>query len=294
MSTPPFPPANQPPYSPGPGQPPGYGQPPGFGQPGGFAPGAPPPWQGGGGIPTGQTASPVSSGKSKKPLIIGAIVVAILIGVGVLVFAGGDDEGDGSSKVDAAGAASGLKVLLRDGSFDDDGTEQLNDCPLGNVDDLTAAVGKVVDLEDDVSDGDDESALFEETDFPGFVDCQINADDDVPNGPSGLYFQVILDPPRDYEGYINEYYGGESTDITFEDSIEYLDGEIFIYCAEERDENGFTGCDADWVNDDENIAINLFLNGQGQDPDDAVAGLKAILPTIAANLAELAEVETES
>ena len=291
MSTPPPPfQPNQPPnptppgFGPGPGQP-GFGQPgggqPGFGQPG--PPGAPA-WQTGG-SPTGLQPQPDPPKKSKVPLVIGAAVVVIaLIVVGVLVL-GGDDDG-GSNNVDAAGANAGLTTALRDGSFTD-GSEEIDDCPLGDVDELAALVAGAIDVDDEVIDGRVASTLWEEDeDFPGFVSCEITTDEDV-RGPYGIYFQAILDPPRDYEGYIEDLYA--ETAIDFEESQEYLDGEVFLFCGEAMGEGeGFTGCDADWVSADEDIALNVFLYGDG-DSDEALDALKAVLPTMAENLAQQAD-----
>ena len=291
MSTPPPPfQPNQPPnYSPpGSGQP-GFGQPdsgqPGFGQPG-QAPGplGAPSWQTGG-SPTGLQQQPIPPSKSKTPLIIGAVVVVIILIVAGVFVLGGDDDG-GGGKVDAAGANAGLATVLRDGSFED-GFEAIDDCPLGDVDALSALAAGAIDVDDEVIDGEQENTLTEEGDFPASVFCQVKTDEDV-RGVSGLYFEAILDPPRDYEGYVEDLYG-ENTGLDFEESQEYLGGEVFLFCGEAMGEDGgFTGCDADWVNTDEDIALNVFLYGGG-DTDDAFEVLKAVLSTMAENLAQQAD-----
>ena len=219
------------------------------------------------------------------------VVAAILVVVGVLVFGGDDDSGGGGGAIKSAAAASGLESILRDASFDEEGQETLRTCPLGDVDDLTAAVGKVIELDDQVVDGVEESALTEESDLPGFLACQINAEEVPRDGPAGLFFQAIQDPPRDYEGYISEF-SGDLTSLDFEDPVEYMGGEVFLFCAEAIEEDGYTGCDADWVNTDDNIALNIFLAGEGMNTEDAFTALKAVIVTMADNLAEAAPTES--
>lgn len=281
--TPPFPPNQPPNYGP-----PGFGQP-APGQPGGLPAGlGAPAWQTGGSpSPFGLQPHPETPKKSKKPLIIVAIaVVVIAVVVGILVL-GGDDDSGGS--VDAVGAHDGLEAVLRDGSYTD-GSETIDDCPLGDLDDLIGIVAGVIDIDDEVVNGDQDNALFEEDpDFAGFVSCQVSTDEDV-KGAYGLYFQAILDPARDYEGYVNDLYG-DTTTLDFEDSQDYLGGEVFLFCGEPIGDDGYSGCDADWVNPDEDIALNVFLYGSDVDTDDALAALKAVLPTMASNLANKADPE---
>ncbi|MEO6126421.1 MAG: hypothetical protein ABIR32_22200 [Ilumatobacteraceae bacterium] len=280
MSSPP------PPFQPN--QPPNYGSP-GLGQPGTFPAGGigAPAWQSGGSSPlTGLQPSPETPSRSRKPLIIAVVaVVAILVVVGIVVLGGGDDKGGGS--VDAVGAHNGLKAVLRDGSYTD-GSETIDDCPLGDLDDLSAVVAGKIDIDNDVIDGEQVNTLFDkDPDFPGFASCQVSTDKDV-DGPYGLYFQAILKPARDYEGYVGDLYG-DTTTLDFDDTQEYLGGEVFLFCGEPIQDDGYTGCDADWVNTDEDIALNVFLYGTDATTKDAFAALKAVLPTMASNLAEKAD-----
>ncbi len=61
---------------------------------------------------------------------------------------------------------------------------------------------------------------------------------------------------------------------------------------QDASDEGFTGCDADWVSDDEDIALAVFLGGTDIDSDDAVTALKAVLPAMADNLATQAAAES--
>ena len=299
MSTPPppFPPANQPPNSPPGGGQPGFGQPgpgqPGFGQPAFGQPGpaggiGAPSWQTGGGgpLPSGLQPGATPPKSSKKGLVIGIIVLVAILVVVLVVVLGGDDDDSGGG-IDAVGAHDGIEAVLRDGSYTD-GSETVDDCPMGDLDDLSADVAKVLTIDDEVLEGEQDNTLFEEdSDFPGFASCQVATDENV-DGAYGLYFQAILDPPRDYEGYVNDLYG-DGTTLDFEDSEEYQGGEIFLFCGESMGEDGYTGCDADWVNTDEDVALNVFLYGDDVDTDDAAAALKAVLPAMATNLAQKAD-----
>lgn len=208
-------------------------------------------------------------------------VVAILVAVGVFVL-GGDSGGD---SIGSASAGRGLEAVLRDGSYDESGYQELSTCPLGDIDDLTAAVGEVLELDEAVAEAEPLYSQTEKGDFPGFVACQVYPEDDVRDGPAGLYFQAIFDPPRRYEGYVEDF-SGDSTSIEFQDSVRYRGGEVFLYCAEANDENGFTGCEADWVKADDNIALAMYISGDNLDSDDAFTALKAVITTMASSLAE--------
>lgn len=298
MSTPPPP---FPPGPPQPGQPPGPqpGQPGGFQQPGYQQPGQPvyqqpgyqqaPSWQ----TQPGFLAQPEPPKKrSKVPLVIVAVVVLVAAGVAAFLVLGGDDD-EKSAAVDAAGAHDGLATVLEDASFDETGYDGFNDCPLGDLDVLNAIVTGVLDIDESVFDGQEDMSAYDEADgFPAYVSCQVFADDEsaVRDGATGVFYQGILDPPRDYEGYITDAYG-DTTDLTFEDSEEYLGGEIVVYCGDGGDE-GFTGCDADWFSEDDEIALAVFLGGKDIDTDDAVVALKAVLETMADTLAGQAATES--
>ena len=229
------------------------------------------------------------------PFVIVAIVILVGAGVAAFLVLGGDDDKKAAA-VDAAGARDGLETLLTDASFDQDGFDALNACPLGDLDDLNAIVSGVLEIDEAVFDGEEDMSALDEADgLPAYVSCQVFADDEseIDNGATGVFYQGILDPPRDYEGYITDAYG-DTTDLTFEDSQEYLGGEIVIYCGDggEGGDEGFTGCDADWFSEDDEVALAVFLGGADIDGDDAVVALKAVIETMADNLAMNAATES--
>ncbi len=228
-------------------------------------------------------------GKSSRlPLIIGAVVVVIaIVVVAVLALSGGDG---GSKKPNAKAAHDGLRIVLDDSSFDEDGNDDLRECPLGDLDVLFDAVAAVIEIDRAVADGKDAKSAREEGDLPGFVSCERYAEDEstVDRGPSDVFFQAVLDPPRDYRGYITDF-AGDATDTTFEDSVTYQGADVEMFCSEANDDTGFTGCDADWVDTTNKIAINVFLGGPDATTEDAFAALKTVLTMMADNLADLAE-----
>lgn len=251
----------------------------------------PPSWQS---SPTSSLRSePAPPKKSKLPLIIGVVVAVAAVAVVAVLALGGGDSG-GSKAVAAEAAHQGLQTVLEDSSFDEEGNDDLRVCPLGDLDDLYDAVAAVIVLDPVVADGvDEKSASEEDGDLPAFVSCQRYVEDEstVDAGPTSVFFQAVLDPPRNYERYITDF-SGDSTDVTFDDSVQYKGGEVVMFCAEAADDTGFTGCDADWVDKTNKLAINVFLGGADAKPDDAFTALKAVLTTMADSLASLANTES--
>jgi hypothetical protein len=125
--------------------------------------------------------------------------------------------------------------------------------------------------------------------LPAFVSCQRYAEDTdaVDKGADGLYFQAILNPPRDYEGYVADF-AGDSSDINYDAPDEYKGGKVYLFCWDANDDDGFTGCEADWVDTTNKIALNLFLDGVDTTSATAFTALKSVLAPMAASLADLA------
>lgn len=231
--------------------------------------------------------------KSKKlPLIIGGMVVIAIV-VAVAVFALGGSDSSDPEPVSAAAAREGLSAVLDNSSYDEEGNDELRVCPLGDLDDLYDAVAAVIELDPAVANGVDERSAREEDDLPGFVSCQRYAEDEdkVESGPTSVFFQAVLEPPGDYEEYITEF-AGDVTEVDFDESVDYNGGEVVLFCAEAVEDSGFTGCDADWVDTKNKIAINVFLGGSDAKAEDALTALKAVLSTMSDNLANLAETES--
>jgi hypothetical protein len=226
--------------------------------------------------------------KSKLPLILGVLVVAAVIAVVALLALGGGDSA--STSPNAKGAHEGLRTALDDSSFDDSGNDTLRDCPLGDIDDLYAAVDAVIEIDSSVANGKVAQSAREQGDLPGFVSCERYAEDEslVDTGPTDIFFQAVLDPPRDYRGYIVDF-AGDATDTHFDPSVAYRGGTVEMFCSVAKDDSGFTGCDADWVDTKNKIALNVFLGGADATSEDAFAALKAVLPKMADNLAKVAD-----
>lgn len=222
------------------------------------------------------------------PKIIGGIVVVAILVVAIIIVRGGSDSNN-SGAVNAKAAHAGLRTVLQGATFDESGTDDLRVCPLGDLDDLYDAVDKAIGLDPAVGEGIDERSAREEGDLPGFVSCQRYAKDEskVDKGATSVFFQAVLDPPGDYEGYIRDF-AGDATDITFDDSVRFTGGTVHMFCATASGDPGFTGCDADWVDSTAKIALNVFLGGDNAKPTDAFVALKAVLAIMSKNLAKLA------
>lgn len=273
--------SNVPPFQPPhPAASPGYGPAPASGPP-------LPPWQT---QPTSLTPEPAPE-KSKMPRVIGGIAVLVVVAVVVvvLVIAFGGSDSTGGTTVSGKAAHDGLRAVLADSTFDEDGNDDLRVCPLGNLDDLYDAVASVITIDHVVAEGTDERSAREEGDLPGFVSCQRYAPDEtkVGAGATSVFFQAVLEPPRDYEGYITDF-AGDVTEITFDDPVDYKGGTVYMFCADANEDSGFTGCDADWVDTKAKVALNVFLGGSDATPEDTLEALHAALPIMSANLAELA------
>ncbi|HRE02197.1 MAG TPA: hypothetical protein PLV68_12920, partial [Ilumatobacteraceae bacterium] len=206
---------------------------------------------------------------SKLPLIIGALVVIVaIVVVLVLVLAGDDDQ---QAAFDVTAAYDGLEALIDDADLSE-GTQSVRNCPLGDIDDLVELIGKKVALSTEVVDGSPDHAFVDaDGTTAAFVYCQTFTDDDDIDGPTGVYVEALLDAPRRYESSVEDRYG-DSTIIDFEKDTRPLSGgETYLFCAEERDETGFTGCEADWVHSEADITLIVFLGGEDTSVDEAYA-----------------------
>ena len=188
-----------------------------------------------------------------------------------------------------------VPAISRWATFDATGTADLDRCPLGNVRDLGKAVGMVLKVDSLVDEGTDSPTVHNEGDFPAFIACQRYADKatDVAKGPTGLYYQAVLDPPSDYKGYITDF-SGSNTAVKVDQPVKYKGGEVYLSCAKANGDNGLTGCAADWVDTKNKIAFNVFLAGEDPSKEDAFAALKAVLGDLADNLAAKADTSTTS
>ena len=232
--------------------------------------------------------------KSKAPfVIIGVLVLAAAAVVGAVLVLGGRDSGGGG--INAKGAKAGAQTVIDNATFDDTGTAVVSRCPLGNLRDLDKAVERVLKVDSVVDEGTDSLTVHNEGDFPAFIVCQRNADKatDVAKGPTGLYYQAVLDPPLDYKGYITDF-AGSSTDVKIDEPVKYKGGDVYLFCGKANDDKGYTGCDADWVDTKNKIALNVFLAGNDPSKEDAFAALKAVLGDLADNLAAKADTSTTS
>lgn len=268
----------QPPPPPG-GPPPPQG-PPSWGTPpsGGLGSGPPP-----------QATAPPGSGKARKQRLFSpwAILTAlVLIGVAVavvVVSTGGD------SNLDGKGAAEGFAAVADGAEYDADGFSDLRRCPFGSQGELTDDIADVIDASDDLLDADTAQYLIEETDdFPESLLCtQLIADPTGVRGTTGVSYYAGDLPRGDYEKFLEDDSFSDAT-VRVEDTADLKGGTLYPYCTEPDSAGVAPTCGADWVDDDNDVVVGLYLLGDRVNADDAVVALQVLLPKMVEALADQA------
>lgn len=238
--------------------------------------------------PPGQSQSAPSSGEGRpgktrhvSPVMIVSALVLIAVAVGVFVLTSGSDDA-----LDAEGAAAGIAALVDDADFDEIGQADLRRCPFGDVEELAVRVADVLDLSDDVLDGDG-AAGVEEADgsrHPALVWCRQTAI--LAPGSEGPTLGLSIDagdlPRGDWEDFIEDS-AGDEVDLEFDDPEDFRGGVIHSYCGESPD--GGIACGADWVHEDSDVVVGLSHTTDDDDPEPAVEALKQLLPDLVESLA---------
>jgi hypothetical protein len=239
------------------------------------------------GPPSSATSGRPAKAKQAKMVAPLAIVAAlVLIGVAVLVVvlsSGGD------SKLDGKGAAAGFAALAADADYTD-GFSDLRRCPLGEQTELTDDIADLVDASDELLDGTTDQYMIERTGkFPESLLCtQLIEDPTDVRGPTGASYYAGDLPSGDYESFLEDD-AFTDVEVTLEDTSGFKGGTIYPYCTEPDDADTTTPvCGADWVDDDNEIVVGLYLGGDRASSDDAVAALEVLLPKMVPALADQA------
>ncbi|HEY4332767.1 MAG TPA: hypothetical protein VGM78_09365 [Ilumatobacteraceae bacterium] len=278
MSTPPpppFPPSNQPP-----------GQP--FGSPGGTPFGAPPagfapvPPTAGGftpGFAPGLTPGAAPPKPSRTPIFILVAVIVVLVVVGIVVLTGGKSSSTGG--LDASAARTTVRRIINEADIGDSGTATLDSCPLGDATALDKLIAVKQKLDPGRRDANTVSQVIDSTDnYPAAILCGFDNDPD--SDEVEVYYSAAVNPPADLEK-ADEADFGTHEKYTFDDPVNYKGGVITPSCVKAKDDQGLSGCSATWVKDSDRILFEVDLVGDVEDTD-AVAALKAVLPTMVKNL----------
>ena len=215
------------------------------------------------------------------PLVLGLLVVALLAVVGTVAavtFLGGDDA------LPDEAAAEALDELL-DGVDSSEPFVDLSACPLGDAGDLLDAVAEQVGVP--ALGGAPDNGTYEgDPHEPGVSCSRFDEDDDV---LLEVYAAGKGDGP--YEEQLEGVFA--DLDLRLEATEDHRGGTIQQFCVE--DDEGADGCGADWVSDEHDLAVGIYVEGDGDDvASTAVAGvLEDLLPGMVEQLAEGgAELET--
>lgn len=213
------------------------------------------------------------------PAMIVAALVLIAVAVGVVVLAGG-----GGSGLDGEGAADGFAALADDAEYDDSGNAELRRCPFGDQVDLNERVSETLDLADDVVDGETYQYMSERfEDFPESLWCVSTAELTADAAENIVYTASEL-PRDDYDRFLEDSF--TNGDLEVGDAQDHDGGTIYPYCFELDESAGVSGCGADWVDEDADIAIGLNYSTDEGDPEAAVDALEELLPDLVNALAE--------
>jgi hypothetical protein len=207
-------------------------------------------------------------------------VVAVITVLAVLAAWAVDRNGD---PADGAVVARGLSLILDDVEYES-GVALLDDCPVLDISVLLAAVAAEAEVDPAVADGEQSSTVYQEmATFPAGVFCNAFASADAPltSGAVAVSLSVTMTPLGGYGEFLVTAFENESTDLG--GVVEFRGGQVHPYCLTAADEQGQTGCGADWVHDEAQVAVGVYLAGE-RDEVDAVRALEATLPEVVAAL----------
>ncbi len=215
-----------------------------------------------------------------RALVVVVVVVAALAAVAVLagwiVMRNGDPS-------DGPVVARGLSRILDDVEYQS-GTAVLDECPVLETDALLAAVGAHADVDPAVAEGEQSSFAYQETStFPAGVFCNVFASAEAPltSGAVAVSLSVTMTPLGGYGDFLLGVFENETTDLG--GVVEFRGGQVHPYCLTAADEQGQTGCGADWVHDEAQVAVGVYLAGE-RDEAAAVRAMEAVLPEVVAAL----------
>jgi hypothetical protein len=213
------------------------------------------------------------SGRIASTVVVAVAVIAVMaVLVGWMISR--DD-----SPADGVIVARGLSQILDDVEYES-GVAVLDECPVLSIAALLAAVEAEVRVDPAVADGRQTSNAYQESDsFPAGVFCNAFAAADAPltSGAVAVSLSVTMTPLGGYGEFLLGVFDNESTELG--GVVEFREGLVHPYCVTAADEQGQTGCGADWVDEEAQVAVGIYLAGE-RDEAAAVRALEAVLPEV--------------
>lgn len=222
------------------------------------------------------TVGPVRHRDLGRSAVVVVVVVAVVAAAVVLVGWVVSRDGEPS---DGATVSRGLSRILDDIEYES-GVADLDECPVLETDALLAAVGTQAEIDPVVAEGERSTVAYQETaTFPAGVFCNVFAVEDAPltRGAVAVSLSVTLTPLGDYDDFLLGAFDNETTDLG--GLVGFRGGQVHPYCLTAADEEGQTGCGADWVHDEAQVAVGVYLAGE-RDEAAAVRAVKAALPEV--------------
>lgn len=218
-------------------------------------------------------------------LVAAGVVAAGLVATALLVVT------RGPSPLAAEDAARSLDEIVDAADLDRDddvevGVAEPRDCPLGDLRDLEGAVEEAVGDLPRLRDRYQEAFGAYEGSEAGVL-CAAAEDGDGP--VASVLVVATYAPSGDYAEVLEELYVGD--DVTTEEPVGHRGGLLHPYCVEQVDDAGYgDGCGADWIADDHDLLVGLYVTELDIDADAAADLLRSLLPDL---LDALAEAEPE-
>lgn len=247
----------------------------------------PPPYQG----QYVPTAPPTSSPKKKTGLIVGALAVVAVLGIGAFVLMKDDGDGNGgaSDALPTSAMLVSVQALVTRADVEPAESATLGSCPAGSLAGLAAQGPAAVQAVADVSG--EPRAFAYQPDVAGslaLVNCTLD-DADYESGIGLAFGEAVDDFRADLIRVLPEF------DLTFEPETEHLGGTLLRYCAAPlKPEAGYRPfCETDWF--DDNVWVGVFLAADDTTSAITEEWLVTILPgVVAAVTTNALTVETET
>jgi hypothetical protein len=215
--------------------------------------------------------------RGKRTTLIAVVAVAVVaIGVGAFVVL----RSGGTSNLSGQKALVTVRDLVDRAKLTGQGSAQMSDCPIGNLDKLVAmapaAVGDVA-RKASKSPEDDQVYQSDSQSEPPIVQCFYLTSDEATGSVQsqvGVFAAAMVD--GNYHSYLRGVFSVST--LHFEPDQSYRGGTEVDYCGDAAGDNGFSFCESDWH--DSSIQVGVFITGDGQSVQLTGDWLRAALPSM--------------